>query len=146
MSSLVHSVACLCEASVPDVLAHIVRAEGMARWNLGMRDCTEADGGLLRGVSLFDGSTGWVRKQVMADGLVDSWVGSAPDALSHRISARVLPGERLGYPAGTTLLTLTAWRPQGMSDARWERLRAAHDAEILLIQSQLAVRSPETQA
>ena len=39
-------------------------------------------------------------------------------------------------------LTLSAWRPVGMSDARWQQLRAAHEAEILLVKSQIESRKP----
>ena len=114
-------------------------APGMARWNLGMRNCTEVETGLFTGESLFDGTKGWVRKIPQGDGsVVDSWVGSEPGKLTMRISLRVLASESLGYPPGGSIVTLTAWRPQSMTDERWERLIKVHDAEILLIQAQLS--------
>jgi hypothetical protein len=32
---------------------------------------------------------------------------------------------------------LMAWRPAGMEEARWHRLCASHEAEILLIREQI---------
>ena len=68
---------------------------------------------------------------------IDFNVGSAPDKLTMRISVRVLASESLGYPPGGSLITLTAWRPQAMTDERWERLMRTHETEILMIQAQL---------
>ena len=111
----------------------------MARWNLGLWNCKEVEPGLFTGESLFDGSRGWVRKVPQGDGsIVDSWVGAEPARLAMRISVRVSASESLGYPPGGSIVTLTAWRPQTMTDERWERLVKTHEAEILLIQEQLS--------
>ncbi len=139
MPSLVHAVACLCAAPVPKALAHLTGAQGMSRWNLGLWNCREVEPGLFTGESLFDGATGWVRSAPLGEGsIVDFRVGGERDRLTMRISVRVLASESLGYPAGGSVITLTAWRPQSMSDERWHRLLKAHEAEILLIQAQLA--------
>ena len=137
--ALVHTVACLCAAPVPKALAHMTGAQGMSRWNLGLWNCREVEPGLFTGESLFDGAKGWVRKTPQGDGsTVDSWVGGEPGKLTMRISVRVLASESLGYPAGGSLITLTAWRPQAMTEERWQRLIKTHEAEILMIQAQLA--------
>jgi hypothetical protein len=69
--------------------------------------------------------------------VIDYLVGSRPDDLLPRISARVVPGPGTARPDGVCLVTLTAWRAAGMDDARWRQLIAAHEAEILLIKGQL---------
>ena len=55
----------------------------------------------------------------------------------HRISARVIPGSALGYGENRSLVTLLAWRPAEMSDDRWSRLVASHEAEILLLRARI---------
>lgn len=137
--SLSYSTARWCAASVPEALAHLGSAAGMARWNLGLWNCREVEPGLFTGMSLFDGAVGWVRvKTDQQLGQIDYWVGADPQALAPRISARVTAGESLGYAAGSCLIALQAWRTAGMPDARWRRLVQTHDTEIDLICSQLA--------
>ena len=68
--------------------------------------------------------------------LVDYHLG-APGNLQPRISARVVPAAVCGLPEGTCYATLTAWRDAGMTDPRWQRLCATHEAEIWLIKAQI---------
>ena len=139
MSSLSHNTARWCAATVPAALAHLSTVAGMARWNLGLWNCREVQPGLLTGESLFDGALGWVRVQVDATrGVVDYYVGSDPQALAPRIRASVLAGDVLGFPAGSCVVTLEAWRTHDMSDDRWARLVQTHETEIALICAQLA--------
>jgi hypothetical protein len=49
----------------------------------------------------------------------------------------VVPGEATGRDKGSCLVTLVAWRDAAMSEARWERLVACHEVEILLVQALL---------
>jgi NADPH-dependent curcumin reductase CurA len=70
-------------------------------------------------------------------GTVEYLVGATPAALAPRIRARVAPGPALGYDAGTSVVTLEAWRTRDMSDERWMRLVHTHEAEIELIRAQL---------
>ena len=138
VSSLSHSTARWCAATVPTALAHLSTVTGMARWNLGLWNCREVKPGLLTGQSLFDGAVGWVRVRVdPTRGGVDYYVGSDPQALEPRIRASVLAGETLGFPAGSCVVTLEAWRTQDMSDDRWARLVQTHETEIALICAQL---------
>jgi hypothetical protein len=110
----------------------------LGRWSLGCFDTRwDPDSGLHTGRSLFDGSRGWFT--IDADPfrmLLDYWVGQ-PDRLTFRISARVIPGETVGYESGTCLVMLSAWRPATMPAERWLRLCASHDAEIWLIKAQI---------
>ncbi|MBL8381539.1 MAG: hypothetical protein JNM90_00575 [Burkholderiales bacterium] len=139
MSSLVHATARLCAATPAAALAHLSTQAGMARWVLGLWNCREVEPGLFEGASLFDGATGFVR--VVADaarGQVDYLVGATRTTLVPRIQAGVIAGETLGHPAGTCVVTLTAWRTGDMSDERWARLMHTHETEIELIRAQLA--------
>ena len=129
----VHAVSRLCRASVQDALALLSQAPGLARWNLGLWRTQPGPGGLLQGHSLFDGAPGLAQVQVHAAlGLVAYSVGSDATALVPRIQARVQPGPELGFEPGHCLVTLLAWRSAGMSDERWQRLRAVHEVEIEL--------------
>ena len=87
----------------------------------------------MRGSSLFDGAEAVVRVIPVAEQrIVDYEVGSDPERLVRRISARVVQGDVVGEP-GTSLVVLTAWRERSMDDDRWHRLVVAHEAEILLL-------------
>jgi hypothetical protein len=137
MSALSHATARLCRSPASAALAHLSTAAGMSRWTLGLWNCREIEPGLLTGVSLFDGSTGWVRVRPAAEHGVDYHVGASADQLVLRIHARVVAGEPLGYGDQTCLVTLLAWRPAGMADERWQRLIHTHETEMDLIQGQL---------
>lgn len=139
MSSLVHATARLCAATPAAALAHLSTQPGMSRWVLGLWNCREVEPGLFQGESLFDGAAGFVRVIVdAARGQVDYLVGATPQTLAPRIRAGVIAGESLGHPAGTCLVTLTAWRTGDMGEERWARLMHTHETEIELIRAQLA--------
>lgn len=142
MESPVHAVALFVAAPAAAAFAFMADPIALGRWSLGCFDIApDGETGLHRGRSLFDGGEGWVR--VAADpatGLIDYHVG-APDALSPRIFARVVDGAVLGRP-GACLVVLTAMRAEGMTDARWARLRASHEAEIWLIAQQIEAARP----
>jgi hypothetical protein len=94
--------------------------------------------GRFYGVSLFSGEETWGRVDADPKRLViDYLVGSRPDQLARRFSARVVRGPVTGRPVGVCLVTLTAWRGATMDYTRWQQLVAAHEAEILLIKGQL---------
>lgn len=110
----------------------------LGRWSLGCME-TEATAtpGVYTGVSLFDGSRGCFAVDADPErGLIDYRVGPA-DRLVRRISARVVAGADAGLTDAACLAILTAWRVQGMEDSRWQRLSAAHEAEIWLIKEQV---------
>ncbi len=142
MNAFSHATARLCQSTVTRAMAHLTTAGGMARWNLGMADCREAQPGLFTGTSRFDGATAWVRVSPVA-GLtaVDYHVGASPEHLLPRIHARVVDGGQLGHGAGSCVVTLLAWRPADMSDDRWARLMATHETEIELIRAQLNAKA-----
>jgi hypothetical protein len=118
-----------------DFLADPLR---LGRWSLGCFDtAAAAPPGVYTGVSLYDGTRSWFRIDTDPARLViDYHVGDAVSQVP-RISARVIPGPVCGLPAASCYVTLMAWRTAGMDDARWARLRAAHDAEIWLIKARI---------
>lgn len=138
----VHAVARLCRCLPAQALALLSEAPGLARWNLGLWHTQAAGPGLLAGRSLFGGGSGLARVQVNAqEGWVSYAVGASEAELVPRIQARVQPGPELGFEAGQCVVTLLAWRPAGMGDDRWQRLKAAHEVEIDLIRA--ALEAPE---
>jgi len=115
----------------------------LGRWALGSLHTTEVAPGVFRGVSMFDGGTVLIRPVAHEAVLtVDYHVGSDVERLVPRIAARVTPGPAVGRPESCCLVTLTAWRDAAMEDARWARLVACHEVEVLLIQSQLRAHTP----
>jgi hypothetical protein len=107
-------------------------------WALGCFD-TQPTGtdGLFKGTSLFDGSAAWFRIETDPKRfLIDYHVGDSKQQLP-RISTRIVPGPNYGQDAEHCMVSMMAWRTSDMSDHRWQRLCATHDAEILMIQAQL---------
>ena len=81
----VHAVARLCRTSVPDALALLCQAPGLAQWNLGLWRTREVEPGLMSGESLFGGSSGFARVQVdAARGQVNYLVGADVQTLEPR--------------------------------------------------------------
>ena len=131
-----------CQAAVPAETAFAFLADptALSRWSLGCMDLVELGDGVYTGRSLFDGGQGWL--SIDADRrrlLVDYHVGTL-EKREPRISARVVPGPVCGLADSTCYVTLTAWRAATMSDERWMRLCASHEAEIWLIKSQMEAR------
>ncbi len=131
-SELVHCVSSLCSAQPDHAFAYLADPHRLGEWSLGCWRA-RAEDGTVRGSSLFDGGEAVVRLiPVPEQRIVDYEVGSDPDRLVRRISARVVPGDDVGE-AGSSLVMLTAWREGSMDDERWHRLVVAHEAEILLL-------------
>ena len=130
---------CVTQAvKVPAEKAYAFLADGLqlGRWSFGCWDSKAAGDGLFTGHSLFDGGKGYVRIDGDAKRLIIDWhVGGSPDRMTPRIMARVIPGPRTARGADECLVTMTAWRDQGMDDGRWQRLVACHETEIILIKS-----------
>jgi len=142
MPASAHTATRLCRATVATAMRHLTTAQGMSRWALGLWNCSEVEPGLFTGESLFDGALAWARIVKLAGvDAVDYHVGASPDRLLPRIHARVIDGPLLGHPPGTCVVSLLAWQPEGMSEERWRRLVVSHEAEIELIEAQLACAS-----
>ena len=131
------------ECAVPARRAYDFLSDGLevGRWALGSFDAEQVGRNLFRGRSLFDGAR--VLYRPVGDParlIVDYHVGRSARALVPRVMARVMPGERTGRSRRSCVVTLVAWRDASMSDTRWERLVACHEAEIRLIQAQVGAR------
>jgi hypothetical protein len=134
MHSLSHCATAVCDATAEVAFAFLADPARLGSWALGCWDARPAGERLVRGASLFDAATAYVRTDPDSERrIVDFAVGADPDALVHRISARVIPGPVLGFEESRSLVTLLAWRPAGMPDDRWSRLAASHEAEIYLL-------------
>lgn len=136
-----HAVTARVAVTADDAYAFLADPVALGRWSLGCMDLVADGPGVWRGRSLFDGGEGWLS----IDGdparrLVDFHVGTR-DLRVPRISARVVAGPVCGLDAATSYVTLTAWRAQSMSDERWQRLCATHEAEIWLIKAQMETRA-----
>ena len=138
MTSLSHCATTACDAAADVAFAFLADTSRLGSWALGCWDAEPAGERTVRGTSLFDASTSYVRADPDSARLsIDFAVGADPDELVHRISARVIPGTALGYGENSSLVTLLAWRPAQMSDERWSRLVASHEAEILLLRARI---------
>ena len=128
------------EVSLPveTVFGYLSDPKKLGRWALGCFNTQSAGKeDLYKGTSLFDGSETWVRIEADVKWLIiDYYVGDSDHQL-RRISARIIPGPTYGRDSSHCIVSMMAWRTKDMSDSRWRRLCASHDAEILLIQSQL---------
>lgn len=138
MHALSHCVSAVCDAKPIASFNFLADPSRLGSWALGCWEAKPAAEGVVVGISLFDGSQSYVRADADPERLVvDFAVGSDPQQLIHRISARVIPGAALGYAEGSSIVSLIAWREADMPDERWQRLVVSHDAEILLLQARL---------
>lgn len=132
-----HAATVLVHVPSSTALRFLTDPVSLGRWSLGCMHTRQDEDGLVRGTSMFDGSESCTRIDAdEARSLVDYHVGSA-GRLQPRISARVLPGEATGLPDTACYITLQAWRTPQMSEERWRRLCAAHDAEVWVIKALL---------
>ncbi len=137
-SGLAHVTSIVCAVDAARALRFLGDGLSLGRWALGSFDTRRVGRGLYQGTSLFDGGTVLIRPVIdHVRSQVDYWVGTRRDTLSPRIMARVAPTQRgtPGVPA--CVVSLVAWRADGMGDVGWSRLMACHEAEVHLIQSLL---------
>ena len=140
-NSICHGVSAEVAVAAQDAFAYLADPKMVGRWALGCFNALPTqEPGLYQGTSLFDGTKTWFRIDSDPERLIDYHVGDVDRQLP-RISTRIVPGPHYGRDADYCIVTMDAWRPVGMTDNRWQRLCAAHDAEILIIQAQLMSRS-----
>lgn len=128
------------EVNTPARLAfdYVSNPEFLDRWSFGTWETTIADDGLVEGVSIFDGSRILVRIDAdPARMLVDYHLGTDPENLTPRISARVFPGDWLGHGPNCCVLSFNAWRASAMEDPQWRKLKASHAFELEMLKSQI---------
>ncbi|MCH8189169.1 MAG: SRPBCC family protein [Proteobacteria bacterium] len=127
-----HSARAEVSASPDLVFAYLTDPARIGRWNLGAIDAVRLSSGAVQGTSMFDGgATVFEIDANSKSRTVDYRVGKDQGNLALRISARVE-----GAAPGGCVLHLSAERPRHMDDARWHRLCAVHEVEVLLIKSQ----------
>ncbi len=135
----------VCGVAAPVVFAFMQDGIKLGRWALGCFNTVELQPGLYQGTSLIDQHEVWVRPEAMPAILAVSYhVGSAPDQLKPRIFAKVVPGDTLGRPAHTSVLSLIAWRDVDMTDDRWQQLRDSHRVELRIIRNLLQAETHRT--
>jgi hypothetical protein len=110
----------------------------LGTWSLGcMRTQASKTAGPYVGTSLYnDSQTSFDIKAHRELLLIDYFVGET-GAFKPRISVRVVAADTCGLEDGQCYVSLLAWRPSQMTNARWAQLCAAHDAEIWLIKARL---------
>lgn len=121
-----------------EVFDFVADPDKLSLWSFGTWAVQIDASGLIRGTSIRDGSVIFVRIDPDRERLlVDYRIGSDPEDLAPRIFIRIAEGTVLGGGNGECLLTMTALRPDGMDDARWQDLTIAHAFEVRLIKSAL---------
>lgn len=133
-----HITSAVVNAPADGVFARMADAQKLHRWSFGTWKTEIADDGLVRGTSLFDGSS--IHLRIDADEtrhIIDYHLGVDPQKLVPRIQLRVVPGEFVGLDSGQSVLTFIAWRSEAMDDDRWRRLTASHEMEVMLIKAMI---------
>ena len=141
-----HCVSVLCHVPARQALDFLANGLELGRWALGCWDTVPVGDDMVRGRSLFDGQSSYVRPVAdRARQRVTYHVGGTPHALSPRIQAFVEPVEPVeaGGPSAACRIVLHAERGPDMDDARWLRLVRCHEVEVLLIQSRLAQQATQ---
>lgn len=137
MHELAHCATAVCEVAAETAFAFLADDRNLGSWALGCWNARPVGDRTVRGKSLFDGSQSIVRVTGVPERLtVDYAVGAGGD-LQPRISVRVVPGPVVGRSPGQCLVTMLAWRSADMTDARWARLVASHEVEILLLKARV---------
>jgi hypothetical protein len=135
---LVHTCAAQVNAPARAAFDFLADPEALGRWSLGALRVTETERkGIYTGFSMFDGSQAWLAIEPRPELLLIDYRVGTMDNLIPRIFARVVPGKVVGLSENQCYVSLTAWRTASMNAERWYRLRASHEAEILLIDSQI---------
>ena len=134
--AMTHVVSIELAVTADRAFAFMSDPKALDRWSFGTWKTVLHEGGLVEGSAIFDGSVTWVKIDAdRARGVIDFHLGKDRDALTPRIMARIVPGERLDLGANNCVLTMVAWRTRNMSDERWQRLVASHEFEVFLIKS-----------
>ncbi|WP_309083809.1 hypothetical protein [Chelativorans sp.] len=132
-----HSVTALLHVPARIAFAFMSDPIALGRWSLGCMDTRPTGSGdIFSGRSLFDGSEGFFRISADPERLIVDYLLGPPERMVPRISARIVAAETCDLEPSQCYVTLTAWRGSKMDDARWHRLCATHEAEILLIKAQ----------
>lgn len=138
MTPLAHCVSSSINVDPDTAFAFLSDGMNQSQWALGSWNRREVGNGIYAGTSLFDGSELFIRLTPRSDlRIVDFETGPSPDALHHRVEARVIAGETLGRALDTCVVTLTIWRAEGVDDSTWDLLAHSFATEIQMIKGRL---------
>ena len=136
--SVSHSVSAVVAVDCDTAYAFLADGMNQSYWALGSWNRRAVGDGVFAGTSLFDGTELFVRVLPRPELLVvDFETGPSPDALEHRVEARVIAGGTLGRPPSTCVVTLTIWRSADVDDVTWELLGHSFATEIHMIKGRL---------
>ena len=113
-------------------LAFLADPEKLSSWAIGMGATTVHPDGTIEGTFPETKQPIWAR--IDADhgrATLHYRLGPDPDSLVPRIMVRVVPGSVLGRSPESCVVSMIAWRQDAMDDARWQALKAGHEAEVL---------------
>jgi hypothetical protein len=137
-TSLAHCVSTAIAVDPDAAFAFLADGMNQTYWALGSWNRRAIGDGVFAGTSLFDGSELFVRVIPRPEiRVVDFETGRSPDEVEHRVEARVIPGQSLGRPPRTCVVTLTIWRAEDVTDAAWELLGHSFATEIHMIKGRL---------
>ena len=112
-------------------MAFLADPERLSSWAVGMGETTVHADGLIEGA--FPGTKQPIWARIDADparSTIHYHLGPDPGSLAPRIMVRVVPGSVLESDPRACVVSLIAWRQEGMDDARWEGLKSGHEREI----------------
>ncbi len=115
----------------PAAMAFLADPERLSSWAVGMGETTVHADGLIEGA--FPGTKQPIWARIDADpghSTIHYHLGPDPGSLAPRIMIRVVPGSVLDGDPHACVVSLIAWRQEGMDDARWEGLKSGHEREI----------------
>ena len=124
-------------------MAFLADPERLSSWAVGMGETTVHADGLIEGA--FPGTKEPIWARIDADpgrSTIHYHLGPDPDSLAPRIMIRVVPGNVLEGDPRACVVSLIAWRQEGMDDARWEGLKSGHEREIREIRRLVESASP----
>ena len=135
-----HCVTALVNVPAAKAFAFLADPLSLGTWSLGcMRTRALAPGGPYVGTSLYDDSEAPFSVRPHPELLL---IDYGVDGGKPRNSIRVVAAETCGLADSQCYVSLTAWRPGGMTDERWVQLCAAHDAEIWIIKARIEGAGP----
>jgi hypothetical protein len=138
MKAMTHCVSVVVGVGSDSAFAFLADGMNQTHWALGSWNRRAHGDNLFSGTSLFDGTELFIRVLPRPELLiVDFETGPSPDALEHRVEARVIPGETLGRSPSTSVVTLTIWRAAGVDDESWDLLGHTFATEIHMIKGRL---------
>jgi hypothetical protein len=130
-----HTATATIGVTAEEAFAFMTDGHCVGRWALGSFGTEALGDGIFVGHSLFDGKALYLRCEGNPSGLAVTYhVGSQPDRLTPRISARVTRSEAAREQCQVALI---AKRTPEMTDERWRNLTVVHETEILLIKALL---------